>query len=359
MDNDDDEDLGAPNDHKHHYRSGKVVTDSSTDNKSPILSFFSSFFKAKSTPSEEQCRQHLNRIGLEIKKVQQMSDTTQNAAVQADCARRIAKLNDEKRFYQIIKEQYKIRHMFKTTKTEGVKSACKERMRHLMIELESLDMKKENDFNVTVESTKRVEGQNRKAEDVDWYQRVLQYVTVTNSEQYHDQRKQAAQHLSHQPDIPISNEQMQQQSPHKYDQQYNGYKNKEHFLPQQYQQQPYLYHQQQHDHLDHQTRGPRKREVLIQENHHVPFDSQPSNYPNKSRHSLPQHQHICPSPRSPQRVHESASVPNNGHCQNAHYNDKIKTPPRKGTHTMQRLPLATPVPPKKEGLNKLISYLAP
>lgn len=359
MDNDDDEDLGAPNDPKNCYRSGKVVTDSSSDKKSPILSFFSSFFKAKSTPSEEQCQQHLNRIRLEIKKVQQMSDTTHNAAVQADCARRIAKLNDEKRFYQIIKEQHKIRHMFKTTKMEGVKYACKERMRQLMIELDSLDMKKENDFNVTVESTKRVEGQDRKEEDVDWYQRVLQYVNVTNSEQYQDQREQAAQQLSHQPVIPISNEQKQQQYPHKYDQQNIGDNNKEHLLPQQYQQQPYLYHHQQHDHLDHQARGPRKMKVLIQENRHVPFDSQPSNYPNKSRHSLPQHQHIRPSPRSPQRVHESASVSNNGHYENSHYNDKIKAPPRKGTHTMQRLPLATPVPPKKEGLNKLISYLAP
>ncbi|KAL3794159.1 hypothetical protein HJC23_012866 [Cyclotella cryptica] len=360
-DNDDDEDVGALHEKEHRHRSNKVTADSSAQSKSSLLSFFSSFFKSKSTPSEEQCQQQLSRIGREIRKVELMNDTTRNAAVQTACARRIAKLNDEKRFYQIIKEQYKIRQMFKTTTMEGVKFACKERMKQLMIELESLDLEKGKDFNITVESKEGVKGHDQKDEDVNWYQRVLQYVNATNNDQYNDQHEPAAQHINYQDDIPSNNEQMQQQYPHQYDQQNNDYNNK--LLPLQYQQlqypqQSFQYHHQEHNHMAHQARGPRKTEVPIQENRHAPFDSQPSYYSEALHHSLPQHHHIHPGPRKSEQVYESSPIPSSDH-QSAYHNEKIRMPPRTGNNTTHQLPLATPLPPKKEGLNKLISYLAP
>lgn len=67
-----------------------------------------------------------------------MKKMTHNTSVQSACVHQIAKLNYEKRFYQIIKEQYKIRQMQQTTRMGSVKFACQERLKQLLLELESL-----------------------------------------------------------------------------------------------------------------------------------------------------------------------------------------------------------------------------
>lgn len=165
--------------------------DSSSNNNaikptSSFLNFFSSIFKSKPTPTEGQCQQNLERIGLELHKAQQMIDTTHNASVQSACARRIAKLNYEKRFFQIIKEQYKIKHMHDTTTTGSVKFACQERLKQLMSELESLEVERKKLANAE-------ETIPKKSAD-EWYQRATQYVNAANMQSTQQQQQT---HLGH------------------------------------------------------------------------------------------------------------------------------------------------------------------
>ena len=115
-----------------------------------------------------------------------MMNATRNTSVQSACARRIAKLNYEKRFYQIIKEQYKIRRMHETTTTGSVKFACQERLKQLMLELESLEVEKKKLDNDAEDGT--VPNDTSNADE--WYQRASQYVNAANDVQSTQQQQQ-------------------------------------------------------------------------------------------------------------------------------------------------------------------------
>jgi hypothetical protein len=123
-----------------------------------------------------------------------MIETTRNPTVKSACAIRISKLNYEKRFYQIIKEQYKIRQMERSTKMDSVKHACRERIKQLMVELESLDLEKG-----------KLEMQTSEGTEKQWYQRATQYVNANNVEW--SSQKRTGQHLQYQQGSSMTHQQ--------------------------------------------------------------------------------------------------------------------------------------------------------
>ncbi|KAL9184533.1 hypothetical protein ACHAXT_012503 [Thalassiosira profunda] len=127
-----------------------------------ILSSFKMKPKSNS-PSEEECAKRLAQIGREMVKVHRMICSTRNEAVQVECRNRMDRLSDEQRFYHIIQERYKLQSMMETTEEAIVRSACKERIRQLVSELETLRF----DHDI---------GKSAAVEDSKWYDRVLQYV---------------------------------------------------------------------------------------------------------------------------------------------------------------------------------------
>ena len=74
-----------------------------------------------------------------------MIDNTQNESVQKACKKRITKLKDEWRFYQIVQEKHKIQAMMEGTEGAMVKTACKARFKQLIAELETLHFHLEDD----------------------------------------------------------------------------------------------------------------------------------------------------------------------------------------------------------------------
>jgi hypothetical protein len=310
------------------------------ENKPHILSLLSSIFKSKSMPTEVECQQHLYRIGLEIQKVNKMNATTHNVAVQSACARRIAKLNDEKRFYQIIKEQHKIRHMYKQTKREGVKFACKERIKQLMLELETLDLEREED--ITIEDQQDFNG----SEGRHWYERALHYVNATNDLQHQDQYQS-------QPQQELEQDHYQENNP-RYDNQTHQYSQSHQWHPKNYHNNQCnissinkSLHSYQHQNYPQNQHNEREMERLVHHTQHASY--QPQHHNAKVFRQMPPQQPI----HSPLHAHQGYN--NINHPQE--HSQGNSRPNR--SNTAQRLPLATALPPKKEGLSKLISYLAP
>ena len=314
MENDENE-TGVPVVDGSHHNTGNSNHNNAKASNSNFLSKLSSLFKIKSTPTQEECHKNLQRIGLEISKVQQMIETTQNTAVQSACTQRMAKLNYEKRFYQIIKEQYKIRQMEKDTKTGSVKFACQERLKQLMQELESLNLKKEElDVKIPANETNN-----------NWYEKATQYVNATHDDLV-PQQQQTSQECN-----------SCHHHPH-YEQQAN--------------------HMTQHQSLYQQHPKECQRDLYRPDSYQ---HTTPSSAMHQQTHyGPPQHEVMYSPVYSQQQIHSAS--PSTHHCQyaynsqthNIHNDSKNNLQPKPG----QRLPLAKPIP-KQEGLNKFISYIAP
>eukprot|EP01082_Thalassiosira_pseudonana_P012784 g11515.t1 g11515 contig5:1051083-1052426(+) len=206
VDDDDENDQCHSNTNRH--ISNKIMSSSSPP-------FFATFLKStSSTPSDENCQWRLHQIRREIEKVQHMSKSTQNKAVQSACQKRTSKLNDERRFYQIIKERHKLQSMLEKTEMDNVKFACKERINQLLIELESLNVTEDEDFDMTKANATAYERLSQRQGN-DWHQRVLKYVNP-NDEQvmWHPLRERGQQDRQYR---------FQQTTPRRYEQYDSSY----------------------------------------------------------------------------------------------------------------------------------------
>ena len=302
MENDDDEVCVPAAGENHHNPSDSHNHIDSSNSK--FLCALSSLFKTKSTPTEEECRKNLQRIGLEISKIQQMIETTQNSAVQSACTHRMAKLNYEKRFYQIIKEQYKIRQMEKETKTGSVKFACQERLKQLIHELESLNLKKEE---LDLKTSQNGSNSN-------WYEKATQYVNFNREDRLPQQQTLDEYNSCHQ----------------------------------------YPYYDQQTNHLSQQHPKECQRDFYRSDGYQHTSHSSIKHQP--THHSPAQHENRVSPLYLQQQIH-SASLSNHHNqyaTHNIHNCSRNNLQPQPG----QRLPLAKPIP-KQEGLNKFMSYIAP
>lgn len=206
VDDDDENDQCHSNTNRH--ISNKIMSSSSPP-------FFATFLKStSSTPSDENCQWRLHQIRREIEKVQHMSKSTQNKAVQSACQKRISKLNDERRFYQIIKERHKLQSMLEKTEMDNVKFACKERINQLLIELESLNVTEDEDFDMTKANATAYERLSQRQGN-DWHQRVLKYVNPNDEqEMWHPLRERGQQDRQYR---------FQQTTPRRYEQYDSSY----------------------------------------------------------------------------------------------------------------------------------------
>jgi hypothetical protein len=140
-------------------------------------SIFTSLLGSKSaTPTIEECKVRLARIGSEIQKAEIMYDSTTNGEVRLACRQRMLKLTDERRFYQIVQERHKIRTMLETTMVDSVRMACEERLQQLISELESLRASERDDGGARDASGGVSDYEDDGKEDGEWYDRVLKYV---------------------------------------------------------------------------------------------------------------------------------------------------------------------------------------
>ena len=190
--NDDDEEYGNEADENDQYASNQLIStpnEAATKKKKKRFqlptpqSVLSSLLgkqpkSSTAAPNEEECQRRLTEIRIELRKSTAMLDNSQNPAVQSACQRRINKLKKERQFFQIIQERSKVQSMLHTSKVESVKGVCKERMKQLIYELETLQMEEDDDDDErgTLPNNTRREQLADDGDDSQWFERVFQYV---------------------------------------------------------------------------------------------------------------------------------------------------------------------------------------
>ena len=133
-----------------------------------------------------------------------MTNATQNKAVQNACLRRVTKLENERRFYQIIQERHRIQSMMFATRVESVRGACNERLKQLVLELEYLRMEDDDaseDYDepvFTASACATDDDRDASQEDGRWYDRVLTYVNNGAEKVMHDEMSLARRQAHHQ-----------------------------------------------------------------------------------------------------------------------------------------------------------------